>query len=123
MRYLIKPYEVKNTNSLGFAKTSSYIAEAVEGEIVIAPKTVGTLGVKAYINVGIYSLEKDKDGGYDINQAKLEEVRNIREADLTQAGISLADQQKLFAGIAFGDTATQNAIVTQLISAFGLELA
>jgi hypothetical protein len=123
MRYLIKPYEVKNTNSLGFGKTSSYIAEAVEGEIAIAPKTVGTLGVKAYINVGIYSLERDKDGGYDINQAKLEEVRNIREADLTQAGISLADQQKLFAGLTFGTAKQQEDIVKQLIAAFGLELA
>jgi hypothetical protein len=123
MRYLIKPYEVKNENSLGFGKTSSYIAEAVEGEIVIAPKTVGTVGVKAYINVGVYSLERDADGGYDINQAKLQEVRNIREADLTQAGISLADQQKMFAGLAFGDAKTQDAIVKQLIGAYGLQLA
>ena len=123
MRYLIKPYEVKNTNSLGFAKTSSYIAEAVEGEIVIAPKEVGTVGVKAYINVGIYSLKRNEHGGYDINQAKLQEVRNIREADLTQAGISLADQQKLFAGLTFGTAKQQEDIVKQLIAAFGLQLA
>ena len=122
MRYLIKPYEVKNENNLGFGKSSSYIAEAVEGEIVIAPKKVGTIGVKAHINVGVYSIERDDQGGFDINQAKLQEVRNIREADLTQAGISLADQQKLFAGLAFGDKKAQDAIVKQLIGAFGLQI-
>lgn len=123
MRYLIKPFEVKNTNNLGFGRTTSYIAEVVEGEVLLSPKTVGTVGVQAQINVGIYSLEVDENGGFDINDAKLQEVRSVKETDLTQAGIPLAAQQQIFAGLVFGDLETQKTIVAQLIAGFGLELA
>ena len=123
MKYLIKPYEVTNTNNLGFARSNSYIAEAVEGEVMVQPKVVGTEGVVAQINVGVYSIERDADGGFDINDAKLQEVRVIKESDLTQAGVPIANQQQIYAGLTFGDLATQQAIVSQLIGAFGLELA
>ena len=131
MKFLVKPKLYTETDSISIRPTVNDTVEVLEAVLQIDNMeemcTVSTNynQVKGRIIVGLYSIIKDENGGYDINNPnslKRVAIKKIEDFEFKYLNISEIQLQQIFAGLLFGDSNTKSEIVKKLVTSFGFEL-
>lgn len=120
MKFQIEPFfvEDKREHTLIANEDNSYTAYFVSGKVVCEDKEVDLTTLnKAVLYVTLYD-----DGGGDINNALEKGTYKIGYDELVIKGLDDSSISQIFLGLLFGDATTQQAIVANLASSWGIVL-